>query len=1130
MKSIFGRFSSVIFIFILLLTFNISGFAQDLDDVTISGKVVDSNGLSIVGATVTATLTEMGIQRRAVTNEDGRYRIIELNPGTYAVKAEASGFGAKIKTELQTISGQSVQLDFRLDPGDVIVDPIEVTDDDAPTIDITRTVVGGTITEREIEELPNTSNDVLDLVYTLGGVAEEPFSIRDLADDRIGGGTNRDQPSEVLGAGIFSLSGGAAYSTNITIDGLDNNDDRAAEERFQPPVDSVAEVQVIANQFSAEYGRASGGRINIRTRAGARKFRGRAYLFFEDDNLNANSYNNNRRNLSRLPFTEYNPGGTLSGPVPFWYFKDKTFFFSSYDFQDRDATTLIDSALPVEQNPLYPLPTPTNLDTRRVDDIPSPTDTFQAVDIASYTAQVSTPSRRHRFTQRFDHNFTDTHNITFNYQLGRSNNFRQYRETTRFLEETLQGRIRRNDSFYITDNFIFSPKLVNQFRFQYSNFRPDFATDGSQDPVVLLFISDDSRAGSDDQVRGTIVVGNSTANFASLREETRYQFQETVNYLVGNQTFRIGADVQAIQSDNTDLRDATGTYNFFRAADFLTNQPSRYRRNFGTSSVQKNTYYGLFVQDDVRVRPNLTLSFGLRYERETLSNDKNNFGPRLALAYSPGKSGNSVIRIGGGIFYNRVLLRTLDDYSLGEQTVRFDSENLAGPSQEQRCLNQPSPENAATDKCRFLAALGRGFPNAPTLEELQSTLGSLNINGGFTTNTNFTRLVEDGINIPESYQFNVGYERDLGNGFAFESNFTYNKAVRLWRETNINAFQVPDGFDNFTEYLLSLGTISINGRNRTFVLGDPNDTNGTFNPNSTNPNNTTCSSTTQNCVINLRSSNPSEAQSSPIGFAFAALDATLTRPYNDALGQVEQVSSIGQSVYEGLSFELRRRFRPLGYGFRSSFRLVYVLSRTRDDGFVDTSSAQIAGNFKKEFSTSGIDRRHKFRLSGTMETPKWLGKISMSPLLRVESGRPFNISIGGSDRNLDDVGTDRPNYTGDLDDIVSRNPSDPFPRDLADNFSLAPIGTPGNLPRNAGRGPALFIFDMKFSRRFKITDRFRIRPEVSFDNILNARVFSFGSDFINLAEAGTSEFEQGFLVPSRTLRPRQIQFGIRFDF
>lgn len=1124
MKSMFRKLTlSTMAVVLSFGLFGATAGAQDLDDVIIAGRVTDQTGASIVGATVTAILVETDVERSVTTDANGRYRLIELTPGKYSVRVVADGFGRETKTDLDTISGQSVKLDFSLVPESVRAEQtVSVDDTNAPVIDPTRTVVGGSVTGREIEELPNTSNDVLDLVYTLGGTAEEPFSIRNLTDDdRIGGGNEGDQPREVLGAGIVSLSGGAAYSTNITIDGMDNNDDRAAEERFQPPPDSVAEVQIISNQFSAEYGRASGGRINIRTRAGSKRFRGRFFMFFEDESLNANTYNNNRRGLSRLPFTELNPGGTVSGPIPFWYFKDKTFFFSSYSYQDRDATTLIDSALPVDQNPLYPLPSPTDPGDARVDDVPNPNfDTFPEVDIAPYVAQVSTPTRRHRFTQRIDHNFTDTHNLTFSYQLGRSLNFRQYRETTRFLEETLQGRIRDNDSFYVTDNYVFNSNFVNQFRFQYSHYRPDFATQATNDPVVLLFVSDDSRFGRTDQVRGTVVIGNSTANFATLREETRYQFQDTANYIVGNQTFRFGFDVQRIISDNTDLRDSTGTFNFWRVYDFLVNQPSRYRRNFGAESIQKNTYMGFFVQDDWRVTNNLTLSLGLRYERETLVDDNNNFGPRVALAYSPGDEGKSVFRIGAGVFYNRVLLRTLDDYTLGAETVRYDSENLNGPSNESRCLNQVNPgSNANSDKCRFLAALGPLFPNPPTLEELRALEASLGLSSsGFTTRSNFTRQIEPGIKIPESYQFNVGYERDLGRGFAFETNFTYNKAVRLWRETNINAFRLPDGFDTYTDFLLALGTVDVRGVMTRFVLGDPSDPNGVSVDNGVR-------------VVNLRTLNSSESSSAPIGIAFDALEADpRTSKPNPALGQLEQVGDIGQSVYEGLSFELRRRFRPIGFGFRSSMRFVYVLSRSRDDGFVDTSSAQIAGDFKNEFGPSSIDRRHKFRFSGTTEFPSWLGKLRMSPILRIESARPFNVSIGGQDRNLDDVGNDRPNYSGDLDAIRSRHPNSPFPQALADSFSLAPIGSPGNLPRNAGRGPALFIFDVNFSRDFRFNERFRVRPQISFDNILNARVFSFGSDFINLSQAGTDEFAQGFLVPTRTLRQRKIQLGIRIDF
>ena len=402
---------------VLVCQFILCIYAQDLDDITIRGEVTDSNGAVLVGATVTAISTANEAERTLVTDGNGRYRFIKLPPGIYRIKVSADGFGTKETREFEFLSAQNLVFNFSLSPAAVTAEQtVTVSDDDAPVIDTTRTIVGETITSKEIEDLPNTSNNILDLVFTLSGTTEEPFSIRDLAgDDRIGNGSEDDQPAEVLGAGGISLAGGVAYSTNITIDGLDNNDDRAAEERFQPPVSSVAEVQVISNQFSAEYGRASGGRINIRTKAGAKKFHGRFLMSFEDDGLNANTYNNNRRGLSRLPFTEYEPRGTFSGPVPFSYFKNKTYFFSSYTYRARDATTQIFTAVPVEQNPVFSLPVPTNPELSR----PDLNETDSAL-IAPFIARVSTPQKRHRFTQRLDHNFTDTHNIIFNYQLGRS--------------------------------------------------------------------------------------------------------------------------------------------------------------------------------------------------------------------------------------------------------------------------------------------------------------------------------------------------------------------------------------------------------------------------------------------------------------------------------------------------------------------------------------------------------------------------------------------------------------------------------------------------------------------------------------------------------------------------------------
>lgn len=1110
-----------------LVTLTHTAFSQDLDEVLLNGKIADTNGDSIVGAKVTATLTSTGIGRTVITDANGRYMLIELRPGNYSLHVSANGFETKKTKEFQTIAGQNIRLDLSLSIATVTAEQtIRLTEDDLPVIDTARTVVGGTITQTEIEDLPNASNDVLDLVYTLSGTAEEPLSIRDLAsDDRIGNGSEFDQPRKIIGTGTISLSGGAAYSTNITIDGMDNNDDREAGERFQPPISAVAEVQVITNQFSAEYGRASGGRVNIRTKAGAKKFRGEFSVFFEDDFLNANTYNNNRRGLSRLPYTEWEPGFSLSGSVPFSYFKNKTFFFTSYEYRDRKATTQIVTALPIRQNPLFRIPQPTNPETARLDQ------TGGNAMIASYIKQVGTPSNRHGFTGRIDHNFTGAHNMTFSLSLGRSSGFSQYRETTRFLEETLQGRIRNSDSYQLTDNYVVNSNFVNQIRFQYSTLKPDLVTRNPLDPVVLLRLYDEENPDPDERVNGNVVIGNSTGNFSSIREEKRIQIQETANFVIGNFNLRFGADIQNIRSTINELPDTTGTFNFESADGFLANQVLRYRRNTtGISSVD-NTYYGVFGQIDWKVKSNVTLGLGLRYERETVIDDKDNFGPRLGIAYSPGREGKSVFRFGAGIFYNRTLLRTVDDFFIDQVQQQFDSNNLKGTTDEPRCFTDPIFA-AGLDECKFLLFVAKNFPTPLTLDQIMAVPGINNIDRGFTRDV-FTRRLEENIKIPESYQFNFGYERDLGRSLAFEANFTYNKTVRLWRERNINAFQIPAGFNSFTDYLLSLGDIEIPGTTSgtdiyRFVLGDRADTNG----DNDSVTGADCNSSTPICVVNLNTLNGSTSTLEPIGIARRTLLATIGRPLsNNINSQIEEVGSMGRSVYEGLSIEIRRRFKKLGYGFSSSMRFSYVFSRTRDDGLSDTSSAQIAGDFAREFSRSGLDRRHRFRVSGIMELPGWFGKIRMSPSLRIESGRPFNISIGGDDRNLDDVSNDRPNYSGDLSDIVWHHPNDPFPQALFENFSLAPIGSNGgNLGSNAGNGPGLFDLDLNVSREFRFGERLKLKPQITFSNILNATVYNFGTNFIGLDNAGSPEFERGFLTPSRTLSQRKIQMGIRLGF
>src|ERR1051325_6476982 len=492
------RFSSLSLLVILLCS-AAPVFAQDLDNVTIAGRVMDQNGAVIPGASVTMTLIKTRVERTVIADAEGRYRIIQLEPGTYSVRATFTNFAAEEKTDLTPVAGQNIQLDFTLKPAGVTAETVVVSPANAPEVDTTRTVVGGTIATREVEALPVATRSPIDLIFTLGGVAEEPLSTRDLAEDRT---TARTTPEE---AGNFSLSGGAAYSNNITIDGLDNNDDRAARERFTPSLEAVEEVQMIRNQVAAEYGRASGGRVNLRTRGGSNKFHGRFYDFYRNDVFNANTFNNKRLGLPRPPFEEHDPGFTFSGPIklPFYSGVDRTQFFAAYEFDTILDSTTIDTLLPVDRNPLFPLPAPTNPSARRTENPPAPA-LVATSGVAPFVEGLSTPQRNQIFTLRVDHKFADMHNGQINYQLGRFTNLRQFGGGSN-LAKALQAKTRNTDAIAYLDNHVFSANAVAQTRFQWSRLTPAVVAQGRTSPVVLIDIND-----SESLVTGTLIAGSST--------------------------------------------------------------------------------------------------------------------------------------------------------------------------------------------------------------------------------------------------------------------------------------------------------------------------------------------------------------------------------------------------------------------------------------------------------------------------------------------------------------------------------------------------------------------------------------------------------------------------------------------
>lgn len=1062
---------------------------DDLDHARLEGYVRDGNGSPIAAAQLTLKDLRTSQIRNAITRVDGSYRLRSLPAGLYELRVSASGFQTALVTELTLAAGQTLQREFQLQPAQVAEQILITAETELAQVDTQRTVIGGTLTRKQLDDLPTVSRDVFDLVYLLPGVAVPAFSDRDLAE-----GDGKDNFSRMPEeSGIFGLSGGSAFSNNLTIEGLDNNDDRSARERFIPTLDAVEEVQVITNQFSSEYGRASGGRVNLRLRGGSTQWRGRGFYYFRDEALNANSY---RRNADpergfRLPFQNHNPGLSFGGPVR----PGKIFVFSTYEYDNIYDRADIAALLPVATNSLFPLPPPNgaNLGFEAVDRTGKKIIVNDGAAVGLYDARITTPRRAHTSQIRNDFNLGERQNAFTVFTLARNRDERGFPGERRTLD-TLRATGRSSWSLAGSHNFILSERATNNARAQFSRLSPNDAPPNNQ-PVVLINIDDprdvSGNASANPLSRsGNLLAGSSNSSGVD-RHETRWQVQDTFSYAHAGHTWRAGGDVQAIRSRFVDLTDTTGTFNFASVADFLANRPARFQQRFNTNSALRNTYAGAFVQDDWRVRAGLTLSFGLRWDNETILRDRNNFGPRIALAWSPRNQARTVVRAGYGIFYNRAMLRTLDDYTLTSNAVLVDTNNAAA----QRLLTE----------LKFPSVLAVNDPRVTQLGVRE---------------VSFLRRVNRDFRIPESYQAALGVEHQFHRHTKLEINYVFNRGLHLWRESNANAARLPAGFKDFAAYLTSRDfdnhidpqtgarPITTTG-NADFVRFD-------------------LSATTSRSfregdrsIVLFGLNNPSTSNAA--GSYRAALAALRNLRPAPALTQVEELQAIGNSFYHGVSFEVVQR---LGRG--NALRASYTLSKLTDDGTLNTSSPLVVGDFSRERALSTLNARHRVALSSAYQLPVWLGRLQVAGTFNLSSARPYNISVGssGNDRNLDDVNTDRPNFSGDLNALRWRRAQEPLAESLLAAFTLPTLGTNGNLPRNAGRGPRSHALNLRLSREFQLAEKRRVTWQAEAFNPLNATVFSFGAEFVNFVPTSPSNF----MVPLRTIKPRTLRLGLRFEF
>ncbi|MDD5545038.1 MAG: TonB-dependent receptor, partial [Acidobacteriia bacterium] len=745
------HFMKLICVFLIALTLpssTVEILADDLDSCTIRGIVSDSSGAVIANAHVKIIDAQRGRTESRQTDSFGVFTFSNLRPAEYVVEATADGFKKYVQPRLALLSGQTEDLRVLLQIASLQQSVVVV--DEAPAIDISKTVVGGFLTSRDIDLLPLNGREILDLILLFPGVTEQPFDTRDAADTR-SGGFLEDTPIE---AGNFSLSGGRSFSNNLTVDGFDNNDDREARERISYSRESVQEVQVVTHQFSAEYGRASGGRVNLVTRSGGNKIHGRGYFFFQDESLNANSFFRNMVGEPRVPYQTRQTGAFLSGPLK----RDKIFFFASYERDDYADSTAINIPLPLTTNSRYPLPQPNS----QIGIVLYQPSKGTPVIGGRWIEEVDTPGRRNFTAGKMDWLVNARHNVSIRYDTSRGSSLTAFSGGARF-PSTAVAKGRDSQSWGGTENFVIGRRWMNQLRYQYSRLIPSNLEQSADQPVAIVV---NGSAG--------FSAGGSASTFTSNRRgqraELRHQFSDNLIFTGNRRTWKWGSDVQRVRSHELDLFEVNGIYTFSNVADFLNNDPSRFQQAVGNpEGGVANDVLGFYVQQDWRIRPNLSLNFGLRYDVETvLGHDNNNWGPRGSLAWAPFHSDRTLLRAGFGIFYNRVLLRSFGDFA-GKTGLRFVDLRTGED------VLKLFPGLSAADANQFLSALfPRILPNSADVY-------------GAATPPEDTRRIAPNLRISYSEQASLGVEREIRRGMVVEASYQFNRGVKLWRDHNINA-------------------------------------------------------------------------------------------------------------------------------------------------------------------------------------------------------------------------------------------------------------------------------------------------------------------------------------------------------
>src|SRR6267154_1410117 len=579
---------------------------------TLEGTVTDTSGAVIPNSKVTLHNALTNQSRTVTTDEQGFFRAEQLAVGAYEVRVEQTGFAPYRQAGVGASLGQTVHLEIVLAPA-AASEQVTVNAQ-LSSLDPSQSSVVSSVDQERIEELPVRSRNYLDFVLLAPGVSSSPIP------------SGASGSTALTGSG-FTFAGLRSRSNNLSIDGLDNNDEYTGSSRTELSPEIVQEFQVVNNGLSAESGGASGGSINVITRSGTNIIHGDAFVFAQDGTLNAREPF--ETDPGKPSFRRFRVGAALGGPIV----KDRTFYYAAAEQEHNRGEAAADI------NPVVISSINTFLATG----------VFPALATRSLATGFFPTSRAEtEAAGKIDHQLTKNTSLMLRYVFTNNKESGDAFNTSGLIDASARGNSFTSDnavSASITS--VLGSQAVSDFRFQAATRHAVLRTNETSVPEI--------------EIAGLVTFGRPYGG-NSARRENHYQAGYTYSRTVGKHLWKIGGTVNRVSLRADALDGFHGVYLFNSLADFLGRQPDQFRQAFGNPRVDfPVTSFGGFVQDHWSFTRQLTIDLGVRYDFERLpaglNQDTNNVSPRIGLAWSP--SPKLVFRSGYGIFFDRYVLANL---------------------------------------------------------------------------------------------------------------------------------------------------------------------------------------------------------------------------------------------------------------------------------------------------------------------------------------------------------------------------------------------------------------------------------------------------------------------------------------